>query len=345
MEFKRIIISRIDKIGDVVLTLPLAGYLKKKFPESQLIFLGRKYTKPIIDSCTNIDEFLDWDYLEELPFKKRLNVFKRQNADVIIHVFPNSKVASLASKSGIPNRVGTSRRLYHRLYVNKLIPLSRKKSDLHEAQLNIALASKWLNDATEISLEEIPDLYGFDNFQPLREEIKELVLPNKFNLILHPKSKGSAREWGVDKYAELIRELPVDQFNIMVAGTDSEAREMEQLLKVYSNRIIDLTGKLTLSEYISLISISDGLVACSTGPLHIAAAAGKLAIGLYAPMKPIYPKRWAPLGKNATYLVKEGECNKCRKLNYCECIESIPAKDVIKILHGYYHNRFCLHST
>jgi ADP-heptose:LPS heptosyltransferase len=45
---KKIVISRTDSIGDVVLTLPLAGILKEKYPKAKIIFLGNTYTKPII---------------------------------------------------------------------------------------------------------------------------------------------------------------------------------------------------------------------------------------------------------------------------------------------------------
>lgn len=341
----RIIISRVDKIGDVILTLPLAGYLKKNFPGCHIIFLGRKYTKPIIEACSNIDEFVDWDNIKEFSFFKQVRIFKKLQADTIIHVFPNAKIARNALFAGIQIRIGTSRRLYHWFYTNKPIKLSRKKSDLHEAQLNIALISKEIINYSTVSLSEIAGFYGFSRVEKLSDELQSVIQPDKFNLILHPKSKGSAREWGLDKYAELLRELPLTRFNIIIAGTDDEAREMEQLLKVYKNRIVDLTGKLSLSEYMSVIASADGLVACSTGPLHIASALGKYALGIYAPMKPIYPQRWAPIGPKASFLVKDGECNKCRKLNYCECISSITSKEVIKKLEQFYHEKFCLQST
>lgn len=341
----RIIISRVDKIGDVILTLPLAGYLKKIIPGCYIIFLGRKYTKPIIDACYNVDEFVDWDYLNELSSRKRVEAIKKLKAEAIVHVFPNAKIARAACVAKIPVRIGTSRRWYHKIYVNKPIALSRKKSDLHEAQLNIALVSEWLGDNSVVSLSEIPDLYGFSRFVKLNDHLVSAIDPHRFNLILHPKSKGSAREWGLDKYAEILRDLPIERYNIIVAGTDEEARAMDQLLKVYKNRIVDLTGKISLSEYISLIASADGLIACSTGPLHIASAAGKYALGIYAPMKPIYPKRWAPLGKKASYLVKEVECNKCRKLDYCECISSIKSSEVVKKMEEFYHEKFCLHRT
>ena len=57
MKLNKIILSRTDNIGDVVLALPMAGMIKKHYPDCKVIFLGRTYTKPIIDACENIDEF------------------------------------------------------------------------------------------------------------------------------------------------------------------------------------------------------------------------------------------------------------------------------------------------
>ncbi|MBI5538710.1 MAG: glycosyltransferase family 9 protein [Bacteroidia bacterium] len=339
---KRILISRIDKIGDVVLTLPLAGYLKSIFPDCYIIFLGRKYTKPIINACTNIDEFADWDNICDMSFSNQKRIFCKFKADIIIHVYPNAKVARLAFLAKIPIRIGTNRRIFHWFYANKQVKLSRKKSDLHEAQLNLILTEPLFGNFVVPDLKEIIGLYGFSNFEMLENDLHFVINNKKFNIILHPKSKGSAREWGLDRYSELIRLLSPEKFNIIVAGTDDEANQMEQLLKVYRNNIIDITGKLTLSQYISLINHADGLVACSTGPLHIASAAGKFAIGLYAPMKPIFPQRWAPIGKKAKYFVLNKTCEKCRKSFNCECIRSITANEIAEYLENCYQEKFGL---
>ena len=52
-------ISRTDSIGDVILTLPIVGYLKKSFPESKIIFFGKKYTEAILNLIPEIDEILN----------------------------------------------------------------------------------------------------------------------------------------------------------------------------------------------------------------------------------------------------------------------------------------------
>ena len=45
---QRIMIVRTDSIGDVMLTLPMAFYIKQTFPNAELFFLGKSYTKDII---------------------------------------------------------------------------------------------------------------------------------------------------------------------------------------------------------------------------------------------------------------------------------------------------------
>ena len=63
----RIIISRTDSIGDVILTLPLCVWLKKQFPQTELVFLGRTYTKDIITCFDVVDTFLNFDDFSSFP--------------------------------------------------------------------------------------------------------------------------------------------------------------------------------------------------------------------------------------------------------------------------------------
>ncbi|GAB4299184.1 MAG: glycosyltransferase family 9 protein [Marinilabiliales bacterium] len=319
-------------MGDVVLTLPMAGIIKEKYPDSYIFFLGKNYTKPVIELSKYVDKFISWDVLKRKDKNEKIKFFKDLNTDIILHVFPDKEIANIAKKAGIKTRIGTSRRIYHLLTCNKKVKLKRKNSSLHEAQLNIQLL-KPLDIDVNINLNQIPHYYGFVNKYKLPESFSNLIDKNKFNLILHPKSKGSAREWGVDNYIKLIDLLPHDKYKIFITGSTDEKQSVQDIFYYHKNRVTDLMGVLSLQEFISFINACDGLIAASTGPLHIAAAFGKKTIGLYAPMKPIFPTRWAPLGENAHYLVIDKSCNKCPKKNVvCECIQSITPENVYKKL-------------
>jgi ADP-heptose:LPS heptosyltransferase len=70
--------------------------------------------------------------------------------------------------------------------------------------------------------------------------------------------------------------------------------------------------------------------------LHLAAALGKYALGIYPPIRPLYPKRWAPLGKNADYIVINKTCNNCRNNpSICHCINEISAAQVAEKIIAY----------
>ena len=104
---------------------------------------------------------------------------------------------------------------------------------------------------------------------------------------------------------------------------------LQSHIRSWGSDVTDITGMMPLAQFIAFINKADGLVAASTGPLHIAAALGKVAVGLYAPMRPIHPGRWAPLGPRAGYLVLDKQCRLCRHDSRCACIESINPMDVL----------------
>ncbi len=325
-----IIISRTDSIGDVVLTLPMAGIIKQQLPHCKIIFLGRNYTKDVIALSKHVDEFVSYDDILKLTELEQIECFKKLNATHIIHVFPVKHIAQLAKKAHIKNRIGTTNRLWHWFTCNIKIKLSRKNSDLHEAQLNAKLLAP-LNIKTDFSTEELASFYGFTHIQQLEERYINLIDSSKKNIIIHPKSKGSAREWGLDNFSNFVEQLPKNTYAVFISGTQQEGELVKELIQKYPEAI-DLTGKLSLQQFIAFINHCDVLIAASTGPLHIASALGKKAIGLFAPMRPIHPGRWKPIGTHANYLVLNKNCNDCRKTMNCHCIREIKINEVIKLI-------------
>lgn len=321
----RIVIARTDSIGDVMLTLPMAGILKSSYPNAEIFFIGKSYTESVIRCCKNVDEFINWDILEKSPSKT--NDLKKLNADLIIFGLPNIKLAKLAWNAKIPNRVGVSRRWFHWLFCTDRPQFSRRNSDLHEAQLNIKLLSNWI-PKTDFSLIEISNNYGFSPSKKLPNKFKSLLSDSGMNLILHPKSQGSAREWGLKNFQEFAILAAKKGAKIFITGTHNEG-ELIRPNFIFSDSIIDLTGKMTLNELIAFINATDGLVAASTGPLHLAAALGKKAVGLYSTLRPIHPGRWAPIGKNASAITYEGPIDSNLKIENDKTLELIKPTRVL----------------
>ncbi len=328
-EIKRIIISRTDSIGDVMLTLPLCAWIKTQFPDATLVFLAKAYTIPVVACFKPVDEILDWDTITNLPLAEKID---RLKSDCILHVFPNSSIAALAKKAKIPFRIGTSHRTFHFLSCNYKVGFTRKKSNLHEAQLNFELARP-------LGLESIPSFESIidqsTNFNlpkslPIKQ-LKDIDLSN--TIVLHPKSQGSALDWPIEKYVELGNQLVSAGKTVLITGTEQEGLLIRKEFS-FSSRLIDLTGEMSLSQLIELLSNVKVIVACSTGPIHIAAIIGTPVITLFSSRKPIHPGRWCPLGSTSKVLVFDENCSACKKGKQCRCLEEIPALLVAKHIHA-----------
>ncbi len=295
----------------------MCGILKSIFPDCSIYFLGRGYTKAIIEACVHVDQYLNWDELKELSPSAQIEILQETNANVIIHVFPRKEILWLAKRANISIRIATGRRLSTLNKCNKLVFFTRKGSSLHEAQLNLKLLRP-LGIDREYSLEELITYYGFDRVSPsIESKIKKYLEgldSSRKKIIFHPLSKGSASEWSLQNYATLIKLLSPTRFDIFITGTKEEGQKIFEACPLGGENVHDVTGEFTLEELMVFIRNCDVLVAASTGPLHIAAASGIRAIGLYSPKRPIHPGRWAPLGKFAKFITAPAHPRKGEKL-------------------------------
>jgi ADP-heptose:LPS heptosyltransferase len=297
---EHILISRTDSIGDVMVTLPMAGLLKQRFPDVRISFLGRSYTTPVLGHCGHVDRVLDLNVLEQYGGEAAAMELRKLHIDTVVHVFPRREVAAWCKHAGIPQRIGTAHRWWHWLTCTDRPRFSRRRSDLHEAQLNLKLLAP-LGILDTPSLAELATLSGFQAPAP-DATTAALLRQDRIRVVLHTLSKGSAVEWGLERFASLIHGLDPTRYQVILTGTAAEAEHYRRALPMQLPHVTDVGGRVELSQLIALIGECHALVAASTGPLHIAAACGIRAIGLFADTPPIHPGRWSPLGSDVHVL-------------------------------------------
>ncbi|SFC68844.1 ADP-heptose:LPS heptosyltransferase [Collimonas sp. OK412] len=326
-----LLICRTDNIGDVILTLPIAAFLKQHYPDLKISFLCRGYAAPVVRQCRSIDEVVELESFLLDPAA----YFAHADVDTIILAQPNKRLAVIAFKARIRNRIGNARhKLYQMLYCNRRVRFKKGNSEYHEAQFNFEFLRPFgLTTIPEPSA--IPALYDFD--VPQNPEINRLLQPYPFNLILHTKSNGHGREWPVSHYAALARQLSkYPDVRLWLTGSPAEgqwlAEHAEELLEL--ENVSNVCGKYSLDQLSSLINAADGLIASGTGPLHISAALGQRTLGLFPPTRPMHPGRWAPLGRRAQALSLPVSCTGCKdsQAATCACMENITPESVAEIV-------------
>lgn len=318
----KILISRTDAIGDVCLTLPACQAIQAAYPNSTLTYLCKGYTQAVVACFEPIDHILILEELEQIEPQKRNAILSQY--DVVIHLFPNKEVAQWCKAAKIPLRIGTSHRFFHLFTCNSRPNFSRKRSELHESQLNFKLLAP-------LGLTKIPAFLKLsDNLRFKTPDLTNHLVDRDWSktVLIHPKSNGSGVEYPLEKFTALAMVLIEKDYQVFFTGTEKEGVQFRAQIPVHAS-ITDATGKWDLPTFIQIISKAKALVACSTGPYHIAGLCGIKAIGLFAQRKPLHFGRWAALGANSSALTFLMLCKTCAQGSPCNCIEKIEIQDII----------------
>jgi ADP-heptose:LPS heptosyltransferase len=327
---KNILIVRTDRIGDVVLSLPLASILKKNFPECKVSILVREYTKALADNNDYIDEVIVLSENNGIA-KIRENVVKLKNKyDVCIVAYPTFSIALILFLSKIHLRIGTGYRWYSFLFNSKFYE-HRKFGERNELEYNVRLLQR-LGIDEKVNFENV--LFGIKPSQESEEKVlndlKEIGISfSKPLIVVHPGTGGSAVDLPIEKLRNIVSALSLDNYEILITGSEKEKELCESL--VVNKRVISTAGRYNLSELVALINNTDLLLANSTGPIHIAAALGKYVIGFYPKIAACSPKRWGPYTSKKAIFTPPIDCmdcnsKQCEKLN---CMNSISSDEVI----------------
>jgi heptosyltransferase III len=329
-EPKNILIVRTDRIGDLVLTLPLAGLIKMHYPNSKVTFLVREYTKSIVNNHPFIDEVI---VLKEVDGKTHLfdnlNFIKSKKFDTCIVVHPTFVLALVMFFGRIRNRIGTGYRWYSFLF-NQKIYEHRKNAKRHELEYNVNLIEK-LNIKNDVSEDNVKyDLFISKGeiktvTQILKDEHIDLQKPI---IIVHPGSGGSSVDLPIHKFVELVKMLDEDDHQVLLTGSKNEIEMCDKIKS--SDKVKNLAGKFNLDQLTAMISKSVMFVSNSTGPIHISAALGKYTIGFYPKIVSCSKERWGPYTSKKFVYEPGIDCKnctreQCKKLN---CMDSISMSKV-----------------
>jgi heptosyltransferase-3 len=135
-DLSRILVVRTDRLGDMVLTLPLIQEIARQLPEASIDVMCRAYTAPLLERHKAVSGVISAD--DTGPGGRRAAVRKiragRYDAAVIVH--PTAKDTLLVRAAGVPIRVGNAYRWYSFLY-NRPVFFHRSDAKRHELEYNL----------------------------------------------------------------------------------------------------------------------------------------------------------------------------------------------------------------
>ena len=319
--FPRILVVRPDRIGDVVLSLPVLNALRSRWPEAYLAMLVRPYTRDVLleNPCLDaiIEDEPDSHHRGMAGFFGQVRRLKTHGFDTALILMPTARIAWLLFMAGIPRRISVGRKVYHALTFTRSISRHRYIPLRHESDYCLELARA------------IGAGDHLDGGRPLivvteaeRTRARAILGPAAGRPVvgIHPGNGRNAPNWTVERYDELARRIQErHEATIVITGSAAEATLAEAIGSRLDGPFLSLAGKLTLRELIAVIGELDLLVSSSTGPMHLAGAQGVPTVSIFCPLPARSPQRWRPLGGRDRILAPpSGQCPTCERGPLCD---------------------------
>jgi len=280
-----LLITRHDKIGDFVVTLPLFKAIKEQYPNTKLTALVSRVN---FDFAKEIDFIDDVILFDKDNLNKTLVEIKEKKFDASISAYIDTALGKLLFKSGIKIRVAPATKIAQ-IFFTKRVTQRRSKVEKTEWQYNLDL--------------------GKAIFPNLRLEFSRPVLitqsslqTTKKRVILHPGFGGSSDgNLSLDDYINLARKVIQTSYSVVFTfGPDDSASKAyisSRLNSQEKEKIKLFDSKMSLYEFTNYIASSYLFISTSTGPMHLAGATNTKTISFFGDSLFASSKRWATISE------------------------------------------------
>ena len=328
--WKKIVVFRTDRLGDLILSFPVVEALKVSLPGAEIDLVVNPYTVPLANLQRNVSRVIADTHPTYRDLAALTQFLKSQDYGLAIHLYPIPRLALATFRAGVPVRVGTTYRYFSFLY-NRRIRVHRRNAGMHERDLNLKLIEG-------IGIPVGPVTAGLEIPDRFREEVLRLLASKGIDssketfAVLHPGSKGSSLNWPAEHFGQLGRGILNRGFPVVLTGSEEDRHVVDRVRTAMDGGAADLCGELGLEHLAALLSKAALVVANSTGPLHLADALGTKVIGLFSPYRSAAPHRWGPYGQPENVFVPDGVvCKRCTR-DQCEmhnCLSMIRPETVL----------------
>lgn len=294
----KILIIRLDGLGDTLLTLPLLDGLKAGLPGCEITYFASERGAPVFAGDHRIDRLWVAE-LAAMSCQERWQWGRRIRAaafDVVFCLNEKFWPAIWAGMSGATVRLGfdpgwlqTPKALLRRLTLTDWLPAANDPAlvSIHEVERYAGLAS--------LLPASLP-VAGPLRLQPMPEAVKLQNLPG-LPVALHLSAKWLGEGWPPDSCLRLANSL-LDRFPelfLLVTAGPGEEKYFAGAASVLPPQRYQLLTQLPFGQWAGLLRGCRALVSMDTGAVHLAAAVGTPVVDVFPQQNFAHASsRWAP---------------------------------------------------
>jgi len=339
----RILITRTDRLGDVVLSTPVIRLVRRTYPDAHIAFMVRPQNRDAVMNNPDLDEVITYDKYgrhDGLGGTLKFSMFLRKKKfDTAIALHPTNRVHMILFLAGISRRIGYNKKMGWLL--TQRVHYEKQLGEVHEAAYNLNLLEKAGFDIKDVDIR--PYIRTTEEDKKLIDSVKKSSGLGDKIIAIHAGASCESKRWSLGMFSRVADELSEKYHcDIVLVGGDETSEYSAAVMADMKTRATDLTGTLLLGELAELLSRTKLFISNDSGPVHVAVAVGAPVIAIFGRNDPgLSPKRWGPLGGKDIVLHKSPGCDPCLAHNcdkQFQCLKAITVEDVIiaadKILNG-----------
>jgi ADP-heptose:LPS heptosyltransferase len=290
-QIRQVLVLRLDRIGDVLMSLDALADLREALPKAHVRLAVGVWSAELARRAP-VDEVLVWSApwvgradegaAGPLELVRQARSLRDTSLDLAIDLQGDVRASLLMWLSGARRRVGYANTGGAYLLTD-VVPLDETVSWVEQNRRAVSLATR--------------RPVGARRHDPLSDEdrgfgerlLANLGLESRRPLVgLHPSGGRRVKQWDVARWTGVARRLQRELgATILVTGSAADAPLAALIAAGLAERPYDLSGKLSLRETLALLARLDLFLSPDTGPMHMACAVGTPSLAVFGPSDPV----------------------------------------------------------
>ncbi|HET8723186.1 MAG TPA: glycosyltransferase family 9 protein [Anaeromyxobacteraceae bacterium] len=320
---RSILVIRYSALGDVVLATSVIDPLRERFPEARIEWVTSPAYAPLLEGLPGIERVHRlgsggireamrlatalrgrFDLAVDLQNKVRSAVVARAAGRTVLSLRRRTARQALLSLVGLDPPVRGPHAT--RIYADLLRPLGIRAPGPTRVALPPAA-----RDAAAVPLAGVP----------------------RPRVAFAPGASNATKRWPAGRFAEVADALAAGGASVVLAGGPADAEAIATFRSALRSPISADLSNLSVEGLAAGLAAVDLLVACDSGPVHLAGAVGTPAVAVFGPTS---PERWGPRppGRAVRLPVDCSPCtnhggDRCPEGHH-RCMEELPAEAVVE---------------
>ncbi len=340
-EIRRILVLKLDHLGDFVTAFPALRRLRGHFPNAELVVLAATPSLAWAKLEPAIDRVISFDFFHVKSSKgqralgrARLDALAETLAgeafDLAIDLRRQSETRPILRHSGARWLAGFDRGnsfdwLDIAVEFEGDVARQRKRSHASDAMVRLAdaVGEQFCDDAPapRAKAARIAGRRALRTLLGARHA--GLFRAGRRLVCLHPGAGAPNKQWPLASFASLIEALAADGLGVLVIGSSDEAALVTRLLRGVRNDapVASLAGLVGLADLPRILLAMDLFVGNDSGPKHLAASLGVPTVGIHSGT--VDAGEWAPIGPTALTVRRDTVCSPCYLADIKDCHRSL----------------------